>query len=42
MRRRTRFAWITDMLPDALGDYIAAMRSQGAAVMQRTPSTPAA
>jgi len=35
---RTRFVWITDVLPDALGDYIAAMMTQGAAVMQRTLS----
>lgn len=39
---RTRFVWITDVLPDAPGDYIAAMMTQGAAVMQRTLSAPAA
>lgn len=38
---RTRFVWITDVLPDALGDYITAMMTQGAAVMQRTLSAPA-
>jgi hypothetical protein len=37
---RTRFVWITDVLPDALGDYIDTMMSQGAAVMQRTLSAP--
>lgn len=36
---RTRFVWITDVLPDALGDYIDSMMTQGAAVMQRTLST---
>lgn len=37
---RTRFVWITDVLPDALGDYVDAMMTQGAAVMQRTLSAP--
>lgn len=36
---RTRFVWITDVLPDALGGYIDSMMTQGAAVMQRTLST---
>jgi len=39
--KRTRFVWITDALPDALEGYIAAMMTQGAAVMQRALSTPA-
>ena len=33
--KRTRFVWITDVLPDALESYIDAMMTQGAAVMQR-------
>jgi hypothetical protein len=33
--KRTRFVWITDVLPDSLGEYIDAMMSQGAVVMQR-------
>ena len=36
--KRTRFVWITDALPDALEEYIDAMMTQGAAVMQRTLS----
>ncbi|MFS2032924.1 SRPBCC family protein [Polaromonas sp. CT11-55] len=39
---RTRFVWITDVLPDALEGYIDAMMTQGGAVMQRTLSAPAA
>lgn len=39
---RTRFVWITDVLPDALGSYIDMMMTQGGAVMQRTLGTPAA
>ena len=39
--KRTRFVWITYALPDALEGYIAAMMTQGAAVMQRALSTPA-
>jgi len=35
---RTRFVWITDVLPNALEGYIDAMMTQGAAVMQRTLS----
>lgn len=38
---RTRFVWITDVLPDALGSYIDMMMTQGGAVMQRTLGTPA-
>ena len=42
---RTRFVWITDVLPDTLGDYIDAMMTQGSAVMQRalsaSPKNPA-
>jgi len=42
---RTRFVWITDVLPDALGEYVDAMMTQGAAVMQRalsaSPKNPA-
>jgi hypothetical protein len=37
---RTRFVWITDVLPDALGDYIDAMMTQGSVVMQRALSAP--
>lgn len=37
---RTRFVWITDVLPDALGDYIDAMMAQGSTVMQRALSAP--
>ena len=37
---RTRFVWITDVLPDALGDYIDAMMTQGAVVMQKALSAP--
>jgi len=40
--KRTRFVWITDVLPDALAGYIDAMMTQGGAVMQRTLSAPAA
>lgn len=36
--KRTRFVWITDVLPDALEEYIDAMMTQGAAVMQRALS----
>jgi hypothetical protein len=36
--KRTRFVWITDVLPDALEGYIDAMMTQGGAVMQRTLS----
>lgn len=39
---RTRFVWITDALPDALGEYIDAMMTQGAAVMQQALGRPAA
>jgi len=35
---RTRFVWITDVLPDSLEGYIDTMMTQGAAVMQRTLS----
>ena len=34
----TRFVWITDVLPDTLGDYINTMMTQGSAVMQRALS----
>ncbi|SFU41592.1 Polyketide cyclase / dehydrase and lipid transport [Polaromonas sp. YR568] len=37
---RTRVVWITDVLPDALGDYIDGMMTQGAAVMQKALSAP--
>jgi hypothetical protein len=37
---RTRFVWITDVLPDALGDYIDAMMTQGSVIMQRALSAP--
>ena len=33
--KRTRFVWITDVLPDSLGEYIDAMMTQGVVVMQR-------
>jgi carbon monoxide dehydrogenase subunit G len=39
---RTRFVWITDVLPDSLEGYIDTMMTQGAAVMQRTLSGQAA
>jgi hypothetical protein len=39
---RTRFVWITDVLPDSLEGYIDMMMTQGAAVMQRTLSGRAA
>lgn len=38
--KRTRFVWITDVLPDALEEYIDAMMSQGAVVMQRALGGP--
>lgn len=37
--KRTRFAWITDVLPDALEGYIDSMMTQGAAVMQQALSS---
>lgn len=39
---RTRFTWVTDALPDALEEYIDAMMTQGAAVMQQALGRPAA
>jgi carbon monoxide dehydrogenase subunit G len=33
---RTRFVWITDVLPDEVAEPIAAMMAQGVAVMKKT------
>lgn len=33
---RTRFIWITDVLPDAFAPYVDSMMEQGGQVMQRT------
>jgi carbon monoxide dehydrogenase subunit G len=35
---RTRFVWITDLLPDTHATYVDAMMTQGGAVMQKTLS----
>jgi carbon monoxide dehydrogenase subunit G len=34
--RRTRFVWITDVLPDELGDYFRGMIDMGAEAMRKT------
>ena len=34
--RKTRFVWITDVLPDELGDYFRGMIEMGAEAMRKT------